>query len=60
MKLPEDHLHMIPHIQGAEPWIGLGKGHKVIVIELVWFHWHRVEREGLIHSEVYEKTTQND
>lgn len=19
MKLPEDHLHMIPHIQGAEP-----------------------------------------
>lgn len=59
MKTPEDHLHMIPYIQGAEPWIRLSKGHKLISIELIGLHWHRVEREGLINSKIYGKTTQN-
>ncbi len=57
MKPPEDHLHMIPHIQGAEPWIRLSKGHKLIPIKFIRLHWHRVKREGLINSKIY-KTTQ--
>ena len=59
MKLPEDQLHMIPYIQGAEPWVGLSKGHKLILIELIGFHRHRVERESFINSKIYGKIRQN-
>lgn len=59
MKPPENHLHMIPNIQGAEAWIRLSKGHKLIPIELIGLHWHRVEREGLINSKICGKTRQN-
>lgn len=58
VKPPEDHLHMIPHIQGAEPRIRLSEGHELIPAELVGLHRHRVEREGLVNSKIYGETTQ--
>lgn len=49
MKLPEDQLHMIPYIQGAEPCVGLSKGHKLILIELIGFH--RQSGKGKFHKQ---------
>lgn len=60
MKLPEDHFHMIPYIQGAETWIRLSKGHKLISIELIRLHRHRVEGEGFINSKIWRKQIHND
>lgn len=59
VKLSEDHLYMIPYIQGAEPCVRLSKGHKLILIELIGLHGHRVERKGFINSKICGKTTQN-
>lgn len=55
MVCSEDHLHMIPYIQSAESWIRLGKGYKMVSIEFIGFHWHRVERKGLVNNKIYRE-----
>lgn len=52
MEPPEDQLHVIPDIHGAEPRIGLSEGHELVVVELVRLHGDRVERERLVDSKV--------
>lgn len=52
MEPPEDQLHMIPNIHGAEPRIGLSEGHKLVFVELVRLHGDRVERERLVNGKI--------
>lgn len=56
MEASEDHLHVVPDVQGAEPRVRLSEGHKLILLELVGLHGHRVEGEGLVDGKVCKET----
>lgn len=52
MKLPENHLDMIPDVYGAESCIRLSKHHVLIPVELIGLDRHRVEWERLINCKI--------
>ena len=55
MEVLEEHLHMVPDVKRAEACIGLSKDHKVILVELIGLHRHRLEMEGFINCEIYRE-----
>lgn len=52
MEPPEDQLHVVPNVDGAEARLGLSEGHELVAAELVRLHGDRVEREGLVNGKI--------
>lgn len=56
MEPPEDQLHVVPNVDGAEARLGLSEGHELVAAELVRLHGDRVEREGLVDGKICRRT----
>ena len=52
MEPPEDQLHVVPNVDGAEARVGLSEGGELVAVKLVRLHGDRVEGEALVDGKL--------